>query len=130
MKRSVTAALLLSVATVVAGLDFHPGNYPTLKLQRISQKDLTASLGGYVVIRGRIEAVWEAGADGLPAHPGYFLLPDAQAANRMPTLDDYRVTKIRLLNGIEALRLAAGPDVASAFEKRETLRVTVLLGAV
>ena len=92
----------------------------------MSKEDLTVELKGYVVITGKIEAVWEAGEDGVLAYPTYSLLPDADAAARMPTLDDYRVTSIDILNGADALRLAAGPEVAKAFEQRQTLRVTAV----
>jgi hypothetical protein len=92
----------------------------------MSQKDLTVELKGYVVVTGKIEAVWEAGDDGIPTYPTYSLSPDADAAAKMPTLDDYRVTSIDIRNGAEALRLVAGPDVARAFEQRQTLRVTAV----
>ena len=126
MKRPTLALILAGVSTVVVAMDFHPGAYSTLKLQRMSKEDLTVELKGYVVITGKIEAVWEAGEDGVLAYPTYSLLPDADAAARMPTLDDYRVTSIDILNGADALRLAAGPEVAKAFEQRQTLRVTAV----
>jgi len=126
MNRTTLALILAGVSTAVAAMDFHPGAYSTLKLQRISQEDLTVELSGYVVITGKIEAVWEAGNDGVPMYPSYSLLPDAEAAARMPTLNDYRVTSIHILNGADALRLVAGPGVAKAFEKRQALRVTAV----
>jgi hypothetical protein len=59
-------------------------------------------------------------------YPSYSLLLDAEAAAKMPTLDDYRVTKLYIQNGPEALRLAVGTDVAKAFEERRTLRVSAV----
>jgi hypothetical protein len=126
MKRTTLALLLACVTTAVVAMDFHPGTYSTLKLRRMSQKDLTVELKGYVVITGKIEAVWEAGDDGVPAYPSYSLVPDADAAAMMPTLDDYQVTSIDILNGADALRLAAGPEIAKAFEQQQTLRVTAV----
>ena len=126
MKHTTLALILAGVSTAVVAMDFHPGTYSSLKLQRISQKDLTVELSGYVVITGKIEAIWEAGDDGVPMYPSYSLLPDAEAAAKMPTLDDYSVTSIHILNGADALRLAAGPEVAKAFEERQTLRVTAV----
>jgi hypothetical protein len=126
MKRTALALLLVGVTTSVVAMDFHPGAYSTLKLHRMSQKDLGVELKGYVVITGKIEAVWEAGDDGVPAYPNYSLVPDADAAAKMPTLDDYHVTLIDIINGADALRLAAGPEVAKAFEQQQTLRVTAV----
>ena len=124
MKNITLAFLLACVSTVVAAMDFHPGAYATLKLGHLSQKDLTATLKGHVVVTGTIEAVWEAGEDGVPMFPSYSLLLDAEAAEKMPTLDDYRVKAIYIQNGAEALRLAVGTDAAKAFEERKTLRIS------
>ena len=126
MRRIALALVLAGVATDVVAMDFHPGAYSTLKLQRISQKDLTVDLNGYVVVTGKIEAVWEAGDDGVPMYRSYSLMLDANAASKMPTLDDYQVTSIDILNGEDVLRWAAGPDAAEAFAQRQILRVTAL----
>ena len=124
MKRITLAAFVACLSTGAAAMDFHPGSYPTLKLGHLSQKDLTATLTGHVVVTGRIEAVWEAGEDGVPTFPSYSLLLDADDAEKMPTLDDYRVNAIYIQNGAEALRLAVGSDAAKAFEERKTLRIS------
>ena len=126
MKRTTLALLFAGFSVPVVAMDFHPGAYSTLKLLRMSHEDLTVELKGYVVITGKIEAVWEAGVDGVPSYPTYSLFPNADAASRMPTLDDYRVTSIDIRNGADALRLVAGPDVARDFEKQKTLRVTAV----
>jgi hypothetical protein len=124
MKRITLALLGTCVSTVVAAMDFHAGSYATLKLGHLSQSDLTATLKGYVVVTGKIEAVWEAGEDGVPMFPSYLLIPDAEAAEKMPTLGDYRVKSIHIQNGAEALRLAVGADAARAFEERKSLRIS------
>jgi hypothetical protein len=124
MKRITLALLLACVSAVVKAMDFHPGAYATLKLGHLSQKDLTATLKGHVVVTGAIEAVWEAGEDGVPMQRRYSLLLDAEAAERMPTLDDYRVEAIYIQNGADALRLAVGADAAKAFEERKILRIS------
>jgi hypothetical protein len=124
MKRVTLALLLACASAVVTAMDFHPGAYATLKLAHLSQKDLTATLKGRVVVTGKIEAVWEAGEDGVPMYPSYSLLLDTEAAEKMPTLDDYRVKEIYIQNGAEALRLAVGADAAKAFAERKTLRVS------
>ena len=126
MKSSSLALLLVGISTAAVAVDFHPGAYPTLQLESISQKDLTVELKGYVILTGKIEAVWENGPDGAPAYQSFSLVPDADAAAKMPSLDDYRVTGIHILNGSEALRLVAGPAVAAAFEQKQTLRVTAV----
>jgi len=126
MNRIAVALFLSGLSTAALAMDFHPGKYPTLKLQRISQKDLMVELKGYVVVTGKIEASWEAGEDGVPLYPSYSLVPDADAAAKMPTVDDYRVTSIQILNGADALRMFAGPDAAKSFEQRKILRITAV----
>jgi len=126
MNRTTLALFLAGISTTALSMDFHPGGYPTLKLQSISQKNLMVKLKGYVVITGKIEAAWEAGDDGTPMYPSYSLVPDPDAATKLPTVDDYRVTSIHIFNGAEALRMLAGRDVAKAFEQRQILRVTAV----
>ena len=126
MKRITLAFLLAGFSAAVVAMDFHPGAYSTLRLLRISQKDLLVELKGYVVITGKIEAVWEAGDDGVPMYPSYSLVPDANAAAKLPTVDDYQVTSIQILNGEAALRMLVGPDVARTFEQRQALRVSAV----
>lgn len=126
MIRTTLALILAGVSTTLLAMEFHPGGYSTLELQRISQKELLVKLKGYVVLTGKIEAAWEAGEDGVPSYPSYSFVPNPDAAAKLPTVDDYRVTSIHILNGEDALRMLAGAEVAKPFEQRKILRIAAV----
>jgi hypothetical protein len=94
----------------------------------VRDQDLFAKYGGQAWVSGTVVARWTTGAMNLKEkEPEYLLIPDPVSAAQLPHFMllepphflHYKVQLISLINGVEALRLAAGEiQVRRLLERR------------
>lgn len=94
----------------------------------VRTNDLFAKFSGQVWVSGTVIGRWSAGATNMAdKEPDYLLVPDGGSIDQLPYFvlreppyfNQYKVRSIELLNGAEALRIAAGEaQVRRLLERR------------
>ena len=80
----------------------------------------SARFSGQLVVSGTLVAKWWPPHERLPDdQPDYEIVPDAKFKKLLPHYSGYTVRKIELLNGPEALKLAAGEVLAQRLATRK-----------
>ena len=121
----IVVTLLLSLLSTVALAQqgrvtlVHPQPSELVVLSVSRVNDVNASFGGAMWVTGTVYGRWPAGALNKDSkEPDVLLIPDKAAAAALPYftithetgVNRYRVTTIDLVNPLEALRKAVGPD--------------------
>ena len=92
----------------------------------IREHDLYAEYKGQIRISGVLVAEWVGGRDNVNyKEPEYSIVPDRASTKRLPHFSGYSVRFIQLLNGKEALTMAAGSADTERLLNRKTAQIKV-----
>lgn len=139
MKGIVAIALFLLAGASLPAEDqhmhlIHPKGVALVLTKLVRSNDHFATFSGRVWVTGTVIGRWPAGAMNLAdKEPDYILVPDHGSVEQLPYFvlrepphfNEYKVRSIQLLNGAEALRIAAGDEQVRRLLERRVNHVRV-----